>query len=177
MSDQTQSRSTAAWIVAAVLALVTAALVVFLVHILSLRSSADAAAGPSYALTPDQTRAVQAGTTEALNLTTLGRTTFSRDFARALNGATGQLHKDMVKGRSGYLSAMTSGKFDLKSSVVQSAFESQSGNKVLVLVTVNGSRVVDKVTKPITTPQRFQLTMVKSGGKWLASDLLSVGVQ
>jgi flagellar basal body rod protein FlgG len=46
-----------------------------------------------------------------------------------------------------------------------------------VLVTVNGSRVVDKVTNPITTPQRFQLTMVNSGGKWLASDLLSVGVQ
>jgi Mce-associated membrane protein len=177
MTDQTQPRSTAPWIVAAVLALLTAALVVFLVHILSLRSSDTASAGASFALTPDQTKAVQAGTTEAANLTTLSRAHFDHDFTRALNGATGELHKDMVSGRKGYLSAMTSGKFDLKASVVQSAFESQSGNKVLVLVTVNGSRVVDKVTNPITTPQRFQLTMVKTDGKWLASDLLSVGVQ
>jgi Mce-associated membrane protein len=177
MSDQTPPRSSAPWVVAAVLALVTAALVVFFVHILSVRSSDQASAGASYALTPDQTRAVQAGTTEAANLTTLSRTHFDRDFARALDGATGELHKDMVAGKSGYLSAMNSGKFDLRSAVVQSAFESQSGDKVLVLVTVNGSRVVDKVTNPITTPQRFQLTMVNSGGKWLASDLLSVGVQ
>lgn len=177
MSDQTQPRSTAPWIVAAVLALLTAALVVFLVHILSVRSSHDTAASVPYALTADQIKAVQAGTTEAANLTTLSRAHFESDFGRALDGATGELHKDMVKGKGGYLSAMNSGKFDLKSSVVQSAFESQSGNTVLVLVTVNGSRVVDKVNSPITTPQRFQLTMVHRDGKWLASELLSVGVQ
>ena len=60
---------------------------------------------------------------------------------------------------------------------MQSAFESQQGDKVLVLVTINGTHVVDGVASPITTPQRFELTMVHSGGKWLAADLLSVGVQ
>ena len=72
---------------------------------------------------------------------------------------------------------MNAGKFDLKSSVVESAFESESGGKVLILVTINGTHVVDKVASPITTPQRLELTMVKSGGKWLAADLLAVGVQ
>ena len=48
---------------------------------------------------------------------------------------------------------------------------------MLVLVTINGTHVVDGVASPITTPQRFELTMVHSGGKWLAADLLSVGVQ
>jgi hypothetical protein len=47
----------------------------------------------------------------------------------------------------------------------------------MILVTLNGSHVVDKVVSPITTPQRLELTMVRSGTKWLASDFLSVGVQ
>lgn len=177
MSDQTQPRTPAPWIVAAVLALLTAALVVLLVHIFSVRSSQDASAGADYGLTADQTRAVQSGATEAANLTTLARASFEHDYARALNGATGELRKDLVKNKNNYLSAMNGGKFDLKSTVVQSAFESQSGNTVLVLVTINGSHVVDKVASPITTPQRFELTMVHAGDKWLASDLLSVGVQ
>jgi hypothetical protein len=177
MSDQTQPRSSVPWIVAAVLALVTAALVVGLVHVLSVRSSQQSASTASYALTSDQSRAVQAGATEAANLTTLARKTYAHDFTRALNGSTGALRKDLSAKKGAYLSAMNSGKFDLKSSVVQSAFESQSGDRVLVLVTLNGTHVVDKVSSPITTPQRFELTMIKSGAKWLAADLLSVGVQ
>ena len=177
MTDQTQPRSSAPWIVAAVLALLTAALVVLLVHVLSVRSSNDSAASASYSLTPDQTKAVQAGATEAANLTTLARKTYSHDFTRALDGATGNLRKDLQDKKGAYLSAMNAGKFDLKSSVVQSAFESQSGDKVLVLVTINGTHVVDNVASPVTTPQRFELTMVRSGNGWLASDLLSVGVQ
>jgi hypothetical protein len=177
MSDRTQPRNSVPWIVAAVLALVTAALVVALVHILSVRSSQQSSASVSYALTPDQTRAVQAGAIEAANLTTLARQTYERDFSRALGGATGALRKDLTAKKGAYLSAMNAGKFDLKSSVLQSAFESQSGDQVLVMVTLNGTHVVDQVASPITTPQRFELTMVKTGTKWLAADLLSVGVQ
>lgn len=177
MSDQTQPRGSTPWIAAAGLALLCAALVVLLVHTLSVRSSDAQSSGAAYGLTPDQSRAVQAGATEAANLTTLARKSYAHDFARALAGATGPLRKDLADKKGAYLSAMNAGKFDLKSSVVQSAFESQAGNKLLILVTVNGAHVVDKVTSPITTPQRFELTMVKSGGKWLAEDLLSVGVQ
>jgi hypothetical protein len=177
MSDQTQPRDNAPWLVAAVLALLTAALVVILVHTLSVRSSDKQAAGAAYGLTSDQSRAVQAGATEAANLTTLARKTYAHDFTRALAGATGQLRSDLVTKKGAYLSAMDAGKFDLKASVVQSAFESQAGDRMLILVTVNGTHVVDNVASPITTPQRFELTMVRSGTKWLAADLLSVGVQ
>ena len=176
-SDRTRSGGNAPWIVAGILALLTAALVVLLVHTLSVRSSDTGSTGASYGLTADQSRAVQTGATEAANLTTLARKSYPHDFARALDGATGELRKDLIAKKAAYLSAMNAGKFDLKSSVVQSAFESQQGDKVLVLVTINGTHVVDGVASPITTPQRFELTMVHSGGKWLAADLLSVGVQ
>jgi hypothetical protein len=165
------------WIVAGVLAVVAAALVVFIV-----RADADASgntrnAGALVAPTADQQRAVQSAAIEAANLTTLSRARFESDFARALAGTTGDLRHDLVGKKAAYLSAMNAGKFDLKSSVVESAFESQTGNKVLALVTLNGTHVVDKVASPVTTPQRLELTMVKSGDKWLASEFLQVGVQ
>jgi hypothetical protein len=177
MSDRNQSRGTAPWIGAAALALVVAALVVLVVHTLSIKDDNQAAAASALAPTAEQQRAVQSGAIEAANLTTLSRADYESNFARALAGTTGPLRKDLLAKKAAYLSAMNAGKFDLKSSVVESAFESQSGDKVMILVTLNGSHVVDKVVSPITTPQRLELTMVRSGAKWLASDFLSVGVQ
>ena len=178
MSVQSPPRSNAAWVVAAVLGVLTAVLVVLLVHVESVRASDSTTSGSS-ALSPtaDQVKAVQSGAIEAANLTTLSRATYDADFSRALAGATGTLRQDLMSKKANYLSAMKAGKFDLKSSVIESAFESESNGKVLILVTINGSHVVDKVVSPITTPQRLELTMVKSGGKWLAADLLAVGVQ
>ncbi len=178
MSVQSPPRSNPAWIVAGVLGLLAAVLVVLLVHVYSVRASDSTNSGSSdLAPTADQLKAVQSGAIEAANLTTLSRANYDSDFARALAGATGTLRRDLVTKKAGYLSAMNAGKFDLKSSVVESAFESESDGKVLILVTINGSHVVDKVVSPITTPQRLELTMVKSGDKWLAADLLAVGVQ
>ena len=171
-------KNTAAWSVAGVLALLTAALVVLLVHVSSVRTTNSQTSGSNaVAPTSDQQQAVQSGAIEAANLTTLSRAKYQSDFTRALNGTTGTLRSDLLAKKADYLSAMTAGKFDLKSSVVESAFESESAGKVLILVTINGSHVVDNVASPITTPQRLELTMVKSGSKWLAANLLAVGVQ
>ncbi len=177
-SVESPPKNTAAWYAAGVLGLITAVLVVLLVHVSSVRAS-DSKNSASDAVSPtaDQLQAVQSGAIEAANLTTLSRAKYQSDFTRALNGTTGTLRKDLMSKKADYLSAMTAGKFDLKSSVIESAFESESGGQVLILVTINGSHVVDNVTSPITTPQRLELTMVKSGNKWLASDLLAVGVQ
>jgi hypothetical protein len=178
MSVQTQTRSgNAPWIVAVVLALLTGALIVLLVHTNVVKADNGRDAGNLVSPTADQLRAVQTGAIEAANLTTLSRKNFDADFTRALAGTTGNLRKDLVGKKEQYLSAMNAGKFDLKSSVVQSAFESQSKGKVLILVTLNGRHVVDNVASAIATPQRLELTMVKSGDKWLASDFTAVGVQ
>lgn len=177
MSDQNQPRQRAPWIVAGVLALVAAALVVLLARTISVGHDNTRSAGSALAPTADQQRAVQSGAIEAANLTTLARSSYAADFQRALAGTTGNLRKDLLGKKADYLAAMTAGKFDLKSSVVESAFESVSKGQVLILVTLNGAHVVDKVTSPITTPQRLELTMVKSGNKWLATDFVAVGVQ
>lgn len=179
MSDRNPTRtSPAPWLVAGVLALVAAALVVLLLHTTSVKDETSAGgAGSALSPTADQLKAVQSGAIEAANLTTLSRAHYQSDFARALAGTTGTLRKDLMSKKAAYLSAMTAGKFDLKSTIVESAFESESGGKVLILVTLNGTHVVDQVVSPISTPQRLELTMVHSGGKWLAADFIAVGVQ
>jgi hypothetical protein len=177
MSQQSNPRSAAPWVVAGALVLIAAVLVVLVVRVRAVGDDNTRNAGQLLAPTQSQQQAVEAGATEAANLTTLSRSKYQADFARALAGATGNLAKDLRSHKAAYLSAMTAGKFDLKASVVQSAFESEADGKVLVLVTLNGTHVVDKVANPVATPQRLELTMVRSGNSWLASEFVAVGVQ
>jgi hypothetical protein len=177
MSEQTRARGRAPWVVATVLVLVVAALVVALVHVRAVRDDNKRDAGGAGAPTAAQQRAVQAGATEAANLLTFTRKNFAADFARALKGTSGALKKDLTARKATTLSAMTKGKFDLKASVVESAFESASGGKVVILVTVNGTNVSDSKTPSVAQPQRLELTMVPSGSSWLADNLVSVGIQ
>jgi hypothetical protein len=165
------------WVVAGALLLVLAALAVLLVRTYAVRADDRQDAGGRYAPTAEQQAAVQAGATEAANLTTYARNRFAADFARALAGTTGSLRKDLAGKKAMTLSAMTQGKFDLKSSVVQSAFESADGGKVLVLVTLNGRHVFDDAKQvSASVPQRLELTMTRSAGAWRAENLTSVGI-
>lgn len=172
----TARRSTVPFVVAAVLVLVAAALTVFLVHVRSVRDSQNQSAGIRYGPTADQQAAVQAAATEAANLTTYSRANFAKDFRRALNGATGALKKDVASKRTQTLQVMRQGKFDLSSKVAEAAFESAAGNKVLVLITLNGSHDFGSgTTTPLVTSQRLELTMVRSGKSWLAANLSMIG--
>ena len=62
---------------------------------------------------------------------------------------------------------------------MQSAFESADANKVLVLVISSTARASSTTTRKslVTTPQRIELTMVKTGSSWLASNFVAVGIQ
>ena len=48
---------------------------------------------------------------------------------------------------------------------------------MVVLVTVNGYQRNDQGATSAATPQRLELTMVEQGGKWLATNLSSIGIQ
>jgi Mce-associated membrane protein len=176
MSEPKRAQGNAPWVVAGVLVLVVALLTIALVHTNSVADDNTAKAGSQYAPTRDQQVAVQAGATEAANLLTFSRKNFETDFARALNGATGSLKKDLAGRKATTLSAMKKGKFDLTAKVVESAFESEQSGKVQLLVTINGANVDDKGQNSAAAPQRLELTMVRSGDKWLASNLVSVGI-
>lgn len=177
MSEPKRAQGNTPWVVAGVLVLLVALLTIALVHTVSVRDDNKRAAGQRYAPVADQQRAVQIGATVAANLTTFSRKTFAHDFARALSGATGALKSDLEKQKATTLSAMTKNKFDLKASVVESAFESESAGKVMVLVTLNGKHVFDSGQADVAAPQRLELTMVKSGKTWVASNLSLLGIQ
>jgi hypothetical protein len=179
MSVQPRTRAPAPWITAAVLGVLVAVLVVALVHVRAVRDNQHKEQALSrYQLPAHQQAAIQAGATEAANLLTYSRRAFAADFARGLAGATGSLKKDITSRRTTTLATMTKNKIDLTAAVQESAFEGtdEHGN-VLVLVTVDGYSKNDKGVSSVATPQRVELTMVNSGGKWLASNLTSIGIQ
>ena len=79
---------------------------------------------------PDQQQAVQSGAIEAANLTTLSRAHYRvrlRAGPRPARPAT--LRQDLVAKKADYLSAMNAGKFDLKSSVVESRIRERVGRQ------------------------------------------------
>jgi hypothetical protein len=174
-------RRWAPWVSAAALAVLCALIAAVLPHVhgVSARARSAAAASAGQLALPDKDQAaVIAAGTEAVNLLTYSRKTFSADWTRALNGSTGALRSDHTKQRSQILGNMTTNKVDWRATLEQKALESvDEKGTVLVLVTVNGYLVNDNGQRTTPTPQRLELSMVFSNGKWLASDLSSVGIQ
>jgi hypothetical protein len=170
MTEARRPSDTAPWIVAGALAAVAAAMVIVLfVMIVPHRNKHH------YGLTATQQRAVGAASQTVVNLLTYTRTNFDADYSRALAGMTGALRSDQQKDKAATLAAMTKGKFDLKGTVTASAFEQAKGKTVLVLVSATGNQVSSAGTTPATTA-RFEMTMTLIKGKWLASNLQSIGL-
>ena len=178
MSSPNSVSSRLPLIVAAVSGLLVAALVVAFVHVHSVSTHHSKQSKTGYALASDQAEVVTAAATEAANIITFSRKTFEADFARAINGTTGSLKTDLVGKKALTLTTMTDGKFDLKATVGAAAYGglTDDGKSTLVLVTLNAFKVADSSTGSSASVQRFQITMVKVGKSWLASDLNSVGI-
>ena len=169
------------WVVAGVLAVVVAALIVALAHVMDVRKHADAradAAGNAVSIPVTTRRRSTLPATEAANLLTYSRANFDADWQRSLDGATGDLLKDHKDQKDDALKNITAKKIDLTAKVQQKAFVSADENDtVVVLVTVNGYIKNDKGATSSAIPQRLELTMVRQGDDWLASNLTSVGIQ
>src|SRR5919201_14534 len=105
------------------------------------------------------------------------RASFESDFQRALSGATGDLASDLHKEKSVTLKTITNGKFDMSARTTHVALEQRldSGNQhgYLVLVTLNGYR---SSAPDVPTPSQLALTVLDVNGKWLVSNIDSVGV-
>jgi len=166
-------------IVAAVCGLLVAALIVAFVHVHSVSSQHSKQSKSGFAVSSEQADVVTAAATEAANIITFSRRTFDADFARATNGTTGSLKTDLLGKKALTLTTMTQGKFDLKATVGASAYagKTDDGKSTLVLVTLNAFKVADSSTGSTASVQRFQMTMVKVGKSWLASNLAAVGIQ
>jgi hypothetical protein len=164
--------SRAPWIVAAIAAVVTAALAVVLFAVLL--PDRDEPVGR---LTGQEKAAVDAAGTEAANVLSYRRAHFDADFDRALKGATGALLSDLRSKRSSTKDVLTQGKFDLSAKVDRAALvgrpDKGSKNAYVVLVALNGFQS----THPgVAIPSRLAVTVQRSKGTWLVSDITSVGV-
>jgi hypothetical protein len=164
------------WIVAGVLgvvALVLAGLLIFAIRPEHNRHSSTAKA---VGLTASEQRAMDAAAKQVLNILTYSRKTFEADFARTLAGVTGPLRSDLQREKPALKEQMTKGKFDLQGAVTSSAFEETRGNSSLILVTAQGYKVSAGGQRTLASTARFEVTMTSVDGKWLASDLRSVGL-
>jgi hypothetical protein len=180
---QSPRESPAPWVVAGVAGAAFVALaVVFFAVLLPYRRDHHPSPGSgdprSAQFTSDETKAILAASTEGANILSYRRDHFEQDWQRALNGATGALRQDVVHNKSATLQAMTKGKFDLQAKVVHSALvgpakPNSAGKSYVVLVAVNGYK---SNAPELPTPQNLQITVVKTGGKWLAEQIVNVSV-
>ncbi len=168
----------APWITAAVAGVALAALLlVYFAFLLPDRADKNDPANAVGGLSSTEKQAVVAAGTETANLLSFRRAQFSQDFARAVNGVTGALRKDVTSKRALTLKSMTTGKFDLGATITHQALEGPAEGKTkgyIVLVTVNAYRSTTK-TQPLQ--QNLEVTVVKVKDKWLASDVQNIGLQ
>jgi hypothetical protein len=164
------------WITA--VALGALAIVLALVLLLVIRPDHNRrGSGTQYVgLTAAEQRAMDAGGKQVVNILSYARRSFDADYARTLAGATGALRADLAKQKTTLKSQMTKGKFDLQGTVTSSAFEEVSGKDALILISAQGYKLPAGGQRTLTSTARFEVTMTSVGGKWLASDLRSVGL-
>src|SRR4051794_14161022 len=136
-----------------------------------------AAAQGAGGLTARERTAMLAARTEAVNLQTYARTTFDRDWARAVSGATGSLRTDLLARKASTKKVLDDRKIDL--AAVAQAFAlvgpADSGKGLQVIVTMNGY-AVRGTERTLTATQRLLLTMVEQKGKWYAADVSQRGL-
>lgn len=102
-------------------------------------------------------------------LTSIDSNKIDENFSKVLNGATGEF-KDMYTQSSVQLrQLLIDNKATAHSEVVESAIQSKSTNKVVVLLMVNQSITNSNRPDPRIDRSRMKITMEKIDGRWLAS--------
>jgi hypothetical protein len=171
MLANARGESRAAWLTAGVLGIFVVLLGAGLGVLLVVRNH-----HPNPGLTSREQAAVDAASREMVYLQSFRLAQFDTDFARAQNGVTGDLAKAFAAKKSALKTGLTNSKLDTTASVAQSAFERVQGNTALVLMTMNNYRVDAKGKKTLFSSGRFEVTVNDVGGRWLASNLTSVGL-
>jgi Mce-associated membrane protein len=171
MLADARDESRAAWLTAGVLGIFVVLLGALLGFLLVVRNH-----HPNPGLASREQAAVDAASREMVNLTSFRLAQFDTDFARAQDGVTGDLAKTFAGKKSALKTGLKNSKLDTTASVTQAAFERVQGNTALVLMTMNNYRVDAKGKKTLFSSQRLEVTVSYVGGRWLASNLTSVGL-
>jgi Mce-associated membrane protein len=115
--------------------------------------------------------AQQAAVTYAQDLTGVDSDNVDEDFAKVLDGATGEF-KDMYTQSSMELrDALVQHKVIARGVVIESAVQSASKNKVVVLLFVDQTVSNTEVPDPRVDQGRYKMTMEYVDGRWRASKI------
>lgn len=119
------------------------------------------------------TQAGQAARQTAINyaqvLTSIDSNQVDQNFAAVLGGATGEFKDTYTKSSAQLRQLLIDNKASAHGTVVESAIQSQTKNKVIVLLMVD--QTVTNTARPDSRVDRsrMKITMEKVGNRWLAS--------
>ncbi len=160
-----------------IFALVSAAAMIAAICVYVFVGDGTSAAEANETFTSQEEAAVNAASTEVANLSTFRRATFDADFQRALNGLTGSVVDDIKRNKATTLKALTDGKFDLSAKVTHTALigpvDDDKVTGYVVLVSLNG---IKSTQQNLPTQQNLRVTVVRKSGKWLVSQVDSIGI-
>lgn len=102
-------------------------------------------------------------------LTSIDSNKVDDDFATVLNGATGEFKDTYTKASVQLRQLLIDNKATAQGTVVESAVQSSSTDKVVVLLMVNQTITNTTRPDPRVDRTRMKMTMQKVDGRWLAS--------
>jgi Mce-associated membrane protein len=123
------------------------------------------------ATSSQRTAVLTAARQEALDLTTLSKTTGASDFQAVLSGAAGNLKQELSDGRSDFLKALSSDAVTSAGQVLDAGVVTMNGANATVLLNVSSSVTNKQSSKPETRLYHWKAALVDSGGRWLVTNL------
>jgi Mce-associated membrane protein len=121
--------------------------------------------------------ALQAARQQAVNMTTISYETADRDLGRIIAAATGTLKTQFQAQQKTFPGVLRQQKSISVGTVLAAGVASQAGNKVEALVAVDAAvRNATSGSSPVVKHYRMDMTLVRSGGRWLVSEVAFAGL-
>ena len=126
---------------------------------------------------PDLVAATQTGATAALDILSYRRADFAADFARSWAALSGELAAQQRAQQQSILTTLSTGGYDVVSSISGAAVESAQVDLVTLLVAVHTTHVTSSGAQTAVPDTRFEATVTRSAsGSWQVSSLVGVGL-
>lgn len=119
----------------------------------------------------DRSSALAAAQTDAVDVATYNYQHLPRDFGRVESESTPAFRRSFIKSSDNLSKVLVQYKATASAKVLQSAVESINGSKAVVLLFVNQSVANTTQQGASTDDSRIEVTLEKSGGRWLLQDL------
>lgn len=123
------------------------------------------------ALQHDRRAVVAAARAEVLALTTVSSKTSDADVARLLDGATAGFKSQFQQQATAFTQALRDGQVTSTGTIASAGLQSLKAGQAVVLVAATGTVKNKASAKGEVRNYRLQLTMTKSGGRWLVSGM------